>query len=111
MSIEYSAVITHGYLLNAADMKSLTDDQIQELYDTEYLKDYNTLNYADWKNDENWHGIFGLTADYCDESDYPTEINPSRYTEKDNFITELFNYYFPNNTTAKIGTYLNIKIS
>lgn len=110
MSIEHSAVITRGYPLTAADIESLSDDTIQELYDTEYLKDYN-FNCADWKINKNWRGIFGLTADYCDESDYPTEIDPSHYTETDNFITELFNYYFPTNTTAKIGTYLGVKIS
>lgn len=110
MSIEYSAVITRGYRLNAADMKSLTDDQVQELYDTEFLKDYN-FNYADWKNDENWHGILGLTMDYCDESDYPAEINPSRYADEDLFIEDLLFRYFPNKKDAKIGTYLGVKIS
>ena len=52
MSIEYSAVITRGYRLNAADMKSLTKDQILELYNTEFLKDYN-LDIAGWEHDEN----------------------------------------------------------
>lgn len=110
MSIEYSAVITRGYRLNAADMKSLTKDQIQELYDTEFLKDYN-FNSADWEHNENWCGILGVTMDYCDEDSYPAEINPSHYTDEDLFIKDLLLRYFPNKKDAEIHTYLGVKIS
>lgn len=110
MSYVRSAVITRGYLLTAADMESLSDDTIQELYDTEFLKDYN-FDCADWKTNKNWRGILGCTVDYCDESDYPTEINPSRYDNDDLFIDSLLAHYFPNKKNAKIGTYLGVKIS
>ena len=110
MSIEYSAVITRGYRPNAADMKSLTHDQIQELYDTEFLKDYN-FNSADWEHNENWYGILGITMDYCDEDSYPAEINPSHYTDEDLFIKDLLLRYFPNKKDAEIHTYLGVKIS
>ena len=110
MSIEYSAVITRGYRLNAADMKSLTKDQILELYNTEFLKDYN-LDIAGWERDENWYGILGITMDYCDKDSYPEEIDPSHYTDEDFFIKDLLSRYFPNKKDAKIHTYLGVKIS
>lgn len=110
MSIEYSAVITRGYLLTAADMKSLTKDQIQELYDTEFLKDYN-LNIADWEHDENWCGILGITMNCCDENSYPAKINPSHYADEDYIIKALLSCYFPNKKDAEIHTYLGVKIS
>lgn len=111
MSIEYSAVITRGYRLNAADMESLSEDQVQELYDNEFLKEDYSLNYTNWKNDKNWCGILGLTVDYCGENDYPKEINPSHYSDKDSFIKNLFSKYFPNKKDTKIGTYLVVRIS
>lgn len=110
MSIEHSAVITRGYLLTAADMESLSDDTIQELYDTEYLKDYN-FDCADWKINKNWCGILGITMDYCDEDSYPAEIDPSHYTDEDLFIKDLLSRYFPNKKDAEIHTYLGVKIS
>lgn len=109
MSIEYSAVITRGYRLNAADMKSLTKDQIQELYNTGFLKDYNYI--AGWEHDENWYGILGITLDYCDEYSYPAEIDPSHYANEDLFIKDLLSRYFPNKKDAEIHTYLGVKIS
>ena len=109
MSIEYSAVITRGYRLNAADMKSLTKDQIQELYNTGFLKDY--MDIAGWEHDENWYGILGITMDYCDEYSYPAEIDPSHYADEDLFIKDLLSRYFPNKKDAEIHTYLGVKIS